>query len=187
MLLSDTVGFIRDLPHHLIASFKATLEEARQADLLLHVADAREPGGVLSQITAVYGVLEELGIEAKDTLLVLNKIDAVPDRGRVDRPAGPLSERAADQRSPRDRLAATGRRGQRGAEPQLSRRRHRNGRGKRPAAGLSGRARRSAFEAISRRPRGDPLPHLAGSSRPHPRRCDRRPPAFERLSGKRAS
>ena len=43
VLLSDTVGFIRDLPHHLIASFKATLEEARQADLLLHVADASNP------------------------------------------------------------------------------------------------------------------------------------------------
>ena len=43
MLLSDTVGFIRDLPHHLIASFKATLEEAREADLLLHVADAANP------------------------------------------------------------------------------------------------------------------------------------------------
>jgi GTP-binding protein HflX len=83
VLLSDTVGFIRDLPHHLIASFKATLEEARQADLLLHVADASDPAAQ-AQITAVYGVLEELGIEAKDTLLVLNKIDALPDRSAVD-------------------------------------------------------------------------------------------------------
>jgi GTP-binding protein HflX len=74
VLLSDTVGFIRDLPHSLIASFKATLEEARQADLLLHVADASNPQ-VSEQIRAVYGVLEDLGIEAKDTLLVLNKID----------------------------------------------------------------------------------------------------------------
>jgi len=74
VLLSDTVGFIRDLPHSLIASFKATLEEARQADLLMHVADASNPQ-VSEQIRAVYGVLEELGIEAKDTLLVLNKID----------------------------------------------------------------------------------------------------------------
>ena len=57
VLLSDTVGFIRDLPHHLIASFKATLEEARQADLLLHVADASNPA-VYQQIAAVYGVLE---------------------------------------------------------------------------------------------------------------------------------
>jgi GTP-binding protein HflX len=83
VLLSDTVGFIRDLPHHLIASFRATLEEARQADLLLHVADATNPA-VLEQIAAAYKVLEELGIEQKDTLLVLNKIDALPDRVRVD-------------------------------------------------------------------------------------------------------
>ncbi len=81
VLLSDTVGFIRDLPHGLIASFKATLEEARQADLLLHVADASNPA-VLEQIGSVYEVLEEIGIEAKDTLLVLNKIDNLdaPDR-----------------------------------------------------------------------------------------------------------
>jgi GTP-binding protein HflX len=77
VLLSDTVGFIRDLPHRLIASFKATLEEARQADLLLHVADASNPA-IYDQIGAVYKVLEEIGIEAKDTLLVVNKAD-VPD------------------------------------------------------------------------------------------------------------
>jgi GTP-binding protein HflX len=75
VLLSDTVGFIRDLPHGLIASFKATLEEARQADMLLHVADASNPA-VLEQITAVYEVLQEIGIEAKDTVLVLNKVDS---------------------------------------------------------------------------------------------------------------
>jgi len=79
VLLSDTVGFIRDLPHRLIASFKATLEETRQADLLLHVADASSPL-VEQQITAVNSVLEELGVEMKDTILVLNKIDAVADR-----------------------------------------------------------------------------------------------------------
>ncbi len=83
VLLSDTVGFIRDLPHHLIASFKATLEEARQADLLLHVADAANPA-VYEQIAAAYQVLEEIGIRQKDTLLVLNKIDALPDRARLD-------------------------------------------------------------------------------------------------------
>jgi GTPase len=83
VLLSDTVGFIRELPHHLIASFKATLEESRQADLLLHVADASSPA-VYQQITAVYAVLQELGIEEKDTLLVLNKIDALADRVQLD-------------------------------------------------------------------------------------------------------
>ncbi|NUQ64103.1 MAG: GTPase HflX [Pirellulales bacterium] len=83
VLLSDTVGFIRDLPHHLIASFRATLEEARQADLLLHVADASNPV-VGEQIAAAYRVLEEIGLEQKDTLLVLNKVDMLPDRARLD-------------------------------------------------------------------------------------------------------
>ena len=57
MLLSDTVGFIRDLPHHLVASFKATLEEARQAELLLHVVDASNPQAE-EQIQAVNAVLD---------------------------------------------------------------------------------------------------------------------------------
>lgn len=82
VLLSDTVGFIRDLPHALVASFKATLEEARQADLLLHVADASNPA-VLDQISAVYKVLQELGIEEKDTLLVLNKVDRLADPSQL--------------------------------------------------------------------------------------------------------
>jgi GTP-binding protein HflX len=82
VLLSDTVGFIRDLPHGLIASFKATLEEARQADLLLHIADAAN-SAVLEQITAVYEVLRELGIQEKDTLLILNKVDRLADRGAL--------------------------------------------------------------------------------------------------------
>lgn len=83
VLLSDTVGFIRDLPHHLVASFKATLEEANQADLLLHIADASSPD-VWAQITAVYKVLHDLGINEKDTLLVLNKTDAIADPTVLD-------------------------------------------------------------------------------------------------------
>jgi GTP-binding protein HflX len=83
VLLSDTVGFIRDLPHSLVAGFKATLEETRQADLLLHVADASSPYAQ-EQIAAVYKVLEELGIQAKDTLLVLNKVDCLTERGPLD-------------------------------------------------------------------------------------------------------
>lgn len=74
VLLSDTVGFIRDLPHHLITSFKATLEEARQADLLIHMADASNPA-VLDQISAVYDVLHEIGMHDKEMLLVANKVD----------------------------------------------------------------------------------------------------------------
>ncbi len=83
VLLSDTVGFIRNLPHRLIASFKATLEEANKADLLLHVADASNPH-FYDQVSAVFDVLEEIGIEAKDTLLVVNKIDAAPNPATVD-------------------------------------------------------------------------------------------------------
>ena len=83
VLLSDTVGFIRDLPHRLIASFKATLEETRQADLLLHVADASSPL-VDAQIAAVRAVLTELGVDEKDTLLVLNKVDALADPAARD-------------------------------------------------------------------------------------------------------
>jgi GTPase len=83
VLLSDTVGFIRDLPHGLIASFKATLEEARQADLLLHVVDASNPAA-LEQIAAVYQVLEELGIREKDTILVLNQVDAIDEPGALE-------------------------------------------------------------------------------------------------------
>lgn len=78
VLLSDTVGFIRDLPHHLIASFKATLEEARQARLLLHVVDAGNPHAE-EHIQAVKAVLQELGCGDRPTLLVLNKIDRVGD------------------------------------------------------------------------------------------------------------
>lgn len=78
VLLSDTVGFIRDLPHHLVASFKATLEEARQARLLLHVVDSSSPQAE-EQIQAVSAVLKELGCADKPTLLVLNKVDQVAD------------------------------------------------------------------------------------------------------------
>ncbi|MCC9601655.1 GTPase HflX [Stieleria sp. JC731] len=84
VLLSDTVGFIRDLPHSLVASFKSTLEETRQADLLLHVADASNPD-VFGQISAVYKVLSELQIEEKDTLLVLNKVDAIESPAMLNR------------------------------------------------------------------------------------------------------
>src|SRR5262249_29215796 len=83
VLLSDTVGFIRELPHHLVASFKATLEEARQARLLLHVVDANNPTAE-EQIKAVDTVLEELGCAKKPALLVLNKIDRLADRSYLD-------------------------------------------------------------------------------------------------------
>ncbi len=76
VLLSDTVGFVRELPHHLVASFRATLEEATTANLLIHVADASAPDAI-DQIDAAHKVLERLGIHEKDEILVLNKIDAL--------------------------------------------------------------------------------------------------------------
>lgn len=77
-LLSDTVGFVQRLPHHLVASFRATLEEAIHADLLLHVVDASSPSA-RDQYEAVRRVLEELGCEGHRTLVLLNKIDLVGD------------------------------------------------------------------------------------------------------------
>lgn len=74
VLLSDTVGFIRKLPHNLIASFRATLEEVMQADLLLHVIDASHPQWE-EQREVVDQVLAELGAHTKDQLYVFNKID----------------------------------------------------------------------------------------------------------------
>ena len=74
--LSDTVGFIRDLPHSLVESFKATLEEAVQADLLLHVVDSANPR-YHEQIDAVNAVLEEIGAGSVPQLLVYNQIDRV--------------------------------------------------------------------------------------------------------------
>lgn len=77
VLLSDTVGFVRDLPHHLVASFRATLEEAIHADLLLHVVDVSHPQAE-QQLEAVHKVLEEIDCRDKDILLVFNKIDRQP-------------------------------------------------------------------------------------------------------------
>ena len=76
-LLTDTVGFIRKLPHHLVASFRATLAEAREADLLLHVIDASHSTWE-AQRDVVHDVLADLGLSAKPQLHVLNKMDAVP-------------------------------------------------------------------------------------------------------------
>lgn len=76
VLLSDTVGFLRRLPHGLIASFHATLEETLTADLLLHVVDASHPF-VEAQVAAVEGVLFDLGVGETPRIIVLNKIDRV--------------------------------------------------------------------------------------------------------------
>ena len=74
VLLTDTVGFIRKLPHGLVEAFKATLEEVVEADLLLHVVDMSHPQAE-EQILAVNSVLEEIGAAGKPTIMVFNKID----------------------------------------------------------------------------------------------------------------
>jgi len=73
-LVTDTVGFIRKLPHHLVASFRSTLEEAREADVLLHVIDAAHPDAEAHR-QVVMGVLEELALHERPQILVFNKID----------------------------------------------------------------------------------------------------------------
>ena len=78
-LLSDTVGFIRKLPHQLVESFKATLEEVVEADLLMHVVDAANPAAA-EQVAAVNEVLKEIQADDKPTLMVFNKTDLLPAR-----------------------------------------------------------------------------------------------------------
>ncbi|NOT33507.1 MAG: GTPase HflX [Candidatus Eisenbacteria bacterium] len=82
-LLTDTVGFIRKLPHHLVASFRSTLAETLEADLLLHVVDAADLA-FRDHIGAVDGVLEELLVTPQPSMLVFNKIDAVTDETALE-------------------------------------------------------------------------------------------------------
>jgi GTP-binding protein HflX len=83
VLLSDTVGFVKNLPHQLVASFKATLEEAVNADLLLHMVDVSNPEAP-KQIESVRKVLGEIGCGEAPILEVLNKIDAVKRMGQLE-------------------------------------------------------------------------------------------------------
>jgi GTP-binding protein HflX len=84
VLLTDTVGFIRKLPHDLVEAFKATLEEVVQADLLVHVVDSSHPQAE-EQIEAVNAVLAEIGAEGKPTLMVFNKADLLPNGAVMSR------------------------------------------------------------------------------------------------------
>ena len=92
VLLSDTVGFIRKIPHQLVAAFQATLEEVQEAELLLHVVDVSHPHAELQQ-AAVEAVLGELGLADRPTILVYNKIDRLGQRPEF--PWGPGSGRVA--------------------------------------------------------------------------------------------
>jgi len=83
VLVSDTVGFVKNLPHQLVASFKATLEEAVNADLLLHIVDVASPDA-LQQIESVNKVLKEIGCGQKPILEVFNKVDIVRRIGELE-------------------------------------------------------------------------------------------------------
>ena len=76
ILLTDTVGFIRKLPHHLVEAFKSTLEEAKYSDIILHVADSSNPQMDM-QMHVVYETLRELGVNGKTVVTVFNKMDQV--------------------------------------------------------------------------------------------------------------
>lgn len=77
VLLTDTVGFIRKLPHHLINAFRSTLEEAKYADLIIHVVDASNPQ-MEQQMHVVYQTLEQLGVKDKTVITAFNKMDRMP-------------------------------------------------------------------------------------------------------------
>ncbi|MBP6632135.1 MAG: GTPase HflX [Kofleriaceae bacterium] len=111
ILVSDTVGFIKQLPHDLVASFRSTLEEAREADLLLHVLDAAD-AAMEEQREVTRSVLAELGAGDQPVLIVLNKADKLSDEARAELalryPDAVLmsAKRPADVAALRDRLIA---------------------------------------------------------------------------------
>jgi GTP-binding protein HflX len=86
LALADTVGFVRDLPHELVAAFRSTLQEAREADLLLHVIDASDPERE-ERIEQVDAVLAEIGADTVPQVAVFNKIDRAGEAPRVERDA----------------------------------------------------------------------------------------------------
>jgi GTP-binding protein HflX len=89
VLLSDTVGFIRKLPHSLVTSFRATLEEVERAELLLHIRDSASPL-LEEQRLEVEAVLQELGVQDKPTLQVFNKIDLLAEGAATPMPANAI-------------------------------------------------------------------------------------------------
>ncbi len=94
VLFIDTVGFIKELPHHLVEAFKATLEEVTEADFLLHVVDASHPKA-MEQAEAVYEVLKEIGAIDKPAITALNKTDKAEGKAAVERLKGQFSDPVA--------------------------------------------------------------------------------------------
>ena len=95
LLLTDTVGFIRKLPHHLIEAFKSTLEEARYSDIILHVVDSADPW-MEQHMYVVYDTLRQLKIQDKTIVTVFNKIDQLPE----ETPVNPEPESQPQEASP---------------------------------------------------------------------------------------
>ncbi len=105
VLFTDTVGFIQNLPHHLVAAFRATLEEVVEADLLLHVVDASHPG-YPEQIEAVNKVLDSLEVGGKPVVMVFNKMDVAGDAQLLPDPGVPWVALSARTGEGLDRLLA---------------------------------------------------------------------------------
>ncbi|MEX0741473.1 MAG: GTPase HflX, partial [Phycisphaeraceae bacterium] len=122
VMLSDTVGFVRNLPHHLVASFKATLEESIYSDLLLIVLDAADPQ-VGEHLKTVEHVLKEIGADKPPRLLLLNKVDLLEDNAELllwqqEHPTAlPIS---AAQGTGLDRVVEAVRQHQRGGDVELT-------------------------------------------------------------------
>lgn len=95
-LLSDTVGFIRKLPHQLVECFKSTLDEVREADLLIHVVDVSHPN-FEEQMEVVKQTLYEIGAQSKPVIIVFNKIDCLPAENKTQYPDYETDESKIDQ------------------------------------------------------------------------------------------
>jgi GTP-binding protein HflX len=105
IVVTDTVGFIRDLPKDLVAAFRATLEELEEADLLLHVVDAADPAHD-AQIAAVERILDELGLTEAPRLVVFNKCDKISEDARAALPASAIAVSARDAKTLKPLLIA---------------------------------------------------------------------------------
>ncbi|MEQ8417891.1 MAG: GTPase HflX [Imperialibacter sp.] len=103
-LLSDTVGFIRKLPHALIESFKSTLDEVREADILLHVVDISHPS-FEEHAKVVEATLKEIGADAKPVITIFNKIDLIPEKAHEET-ADEFEIQEPEKPTPRERAMA---------------------------------------------------------------------------------
>ena len=176
VVAADTVGFIRELPHELVAAFQSTLTEARAATLLLHVVDASNPRRD-EQIEQVDAVLDEIGAQHIPQLLVYNKIDRLEGAPRIERDADGRATAVwiSAQHGARTRAAGHG------ASPSAWRALRRRARLRMPASAGALRSRlyaaqvvrgeTSARRRLDRARRGTARPGIAGAG-PHHRRAD---------------